>query len=652
MHNWRSKAWWALGIAAAVLLLGAISVHAFFDKARVIEMVQSRVKTAIARDLKIGDLDLQLMPFPALVAKQVTLSNPSWARNKNLVEADSVTAHLKLLPLFGGQIALSTVTINGLRANPELAANGRKSWDFETGVAARSGETRLPQVSTLQIRNAEVSYVNGNTVSKLWKIDQLSAHANSGWRTIQFEARITRNGFPMELSGELADLSKAGVKGAVSGGAIRARWGDAQLALDGQFPLEAALEGTALKVNFQSQSLQGLLGFLAISNGAVAPIKGSAEIGLQQGWISFGQLQVRMGGLTVTGDARVKPFLARPQFDARLSADRLDWPKTLSDAGRPPRPPRPPGELFHTNPFAWPLLVAMERYDGALDARINSFVLHSGVEIKDARARMSFKGDRVQVSQFSGKLLSGSASGSAQLEGRRKSIRVNLEANDISLGEWLAERENKLALTGGPMKISAAVTASGASMKDLAASLTGPVSVQVGAARIQSQKIQEAESLLIGLAPMLSAKDANQVNLACIGARMQFVSGRAEGEPIVGARSDVSQILTGGYIDLREQTLDLSGRIRARSGVSLGISSLAGAVKISGKLLQPQAGLDPSGTPGILARIGAAIATGGASLLVTSIWDAANPASDPCRIVLTAAPQVRSKAQSSASAAQ
>jgi hypothetical protein len=128
---------------------------------------------------------------------------------------------------------------------------------------------------------------------------------------------------------------------------------------------------------------------------------------------------------------------------------------------------------------------------------------------------------------------------------------------------------------------------------------------------------------------------------------MHFVAGRAEAQPIVGARSDVSQILTTGYIDLRQQTLDLRGRVRARSGVSLGISTLAAEVKIAGKILQPEVGFDPAGTPGILARIGTAIATGGASLLITSIWDAANPASDPCQIVF-AAPVHAGQAESAA----
>ncbi len=93
-------------------------------------------------------------------------------------------------------------------------------------------------------------------------------------------------------------------------------------------------------------------------------------------------------------------------------------------------------------------------------------------------------------------------------------------------------------------------------------------------------------------------------------------------------------MLTAGVIDLRRQTLDLRGRVKAVSGVSLGISTLTGDVKIVGRISHPEVSLDPVGTPGALARLGAAIVTGGVSIVGTAIWDAVNSGADPCQVVL------------------
>jgi AsmA family protein len=127
------------------------------------------------------------------------------------------------------------------------------------------------------------------------------------------------------------------------------------------------------------------------------------------------------------------------------------------------------------------------------------------------------------------------------------------------------------------------------------------------------------------------------VNLSCMSAYLPFENGRAAAEPIAGIRSDASQMLGSGYFDLKRQTMDLRGRVRARSGVNLGVANIAGGdLKIAGRIAAPAIGLDPESTPAALARIGAAIMTSGVSILATALWDAANPASDPCQITFSA----------------
>ena len=95
------------------------------------------------------------------------------------------------------------------------------------------------------------------------------------------------------------------------------------------------------------------------------------------------------------------------------------------------------------------------------------------------------------------------------------------------------------------------------------------------------------------------------------------------------------QLLTRGNVDLRDQTLDLHGRVRARSGVNLGVSTFASEVKLTGQIVKPEMNLDESGAVGIIARVGAAIFTSGLSVVATSLWDGANPDSDPCHQVFS-----------------
>jgi uncharacterized protein involved in outer membrane biogenesis len=297
----------------------------------------------------------------------------------------------------------------------------------------------------------------------------------------------------------------------------------------------------------------------------------------------------------------------------------------------------PPGQLFRSNPFAWGLVIFLQKADGRIDLHIKRLISRSGIELQNLKAKMDIDRRRLNIESFSFATLEGSVKGQLKLDGPKKAANLHLETENIMLGQWLAERKSKISMTGGPMRIVADLSAAGTSMKDLVSSMTGPVSISVGPAKLYSKRVQQAEGWMTGLFPVFSESSADHVNLACIGANFPFKSGRAETEPIVGIRSDASQLLTTGYIDFRQETMDLRGKVRARSGVNLGIANIAGSdIKIAGQVARPEIGLDPASAPGALARIGAAILTSGVSLIATAIWDAANPDSDPCQITLKA----------------
>jgi uncharacterized protein involved in outer membrane biogenesis len=638
MANWRKTVLWVSGGLGIALIAGSFALPALIDSERLKALARDKAQTVWARDLAIGDLSLQLRPFPALHIKNVALANPAWAHSKNLLQAAAITAHLELLPLLTGKVSITRLSIDGLKANLEISKDGARSWDLQRAgqpeTASGSAGLDLQNLRAAEVRNADISYQTGKETAQQWHIDDASVKADSGWREVRIDARLSRNEHPMQLQAAFADLSKIGVKGAVSEGNIDVRWGAARLAVNGRIPLEASLQNHALKADFSAESLTDMLGFFGIASQPTAAIKAVADLRDVQGKIAAGNLKISLGKLNITGNARIALSGPKPVINAHLTADRIDWVQTLKDAGRPAVPPKPPGELFYTHPLAWQALAAMQAIGGTLDAQVQSLRLRSGLELKNAKAHMIFDGDQLNMTAFSANLLGGSASGSMQFDGSKQSARINFDATDLLLGQWFSERGKQVAFSGGPMKIKASVSASGASMKALAASMTGPVTISMGRAVIASKKAGEAEALLTGLLPMLSEKDADRVDLACAGARLPFVAGRANAEPIVGARSSASQLLTSGFIDLRQQTLDLRGRVKAASGVSLGLSTLTGDVKIAGKINHPEVSLDPAGTPGALARLGAAVVTGGVSILGIAIWDAANSGADPCQIAL------------------
>lgn len=170
------------------------------------------------------------------------------------------------------------------------------------------------------------------------------------------------------------------------------------------------------------------------------------------------------------------------------------------------------------------------------------------------------------------------------------------------------------------MQVKAKLDSRGESMKQLAAAMTGPVTIRMGPGVYASERAEEAEAKM---AAEFSGSEKRGIRFECVGAMLPFRTGRAEA--VIGAASDISRLMTTGVLDFREQSLELRGRLKPKSGA--GLATVAGDVKITGKMAKPQMSLDH---PAVLARIGAAIASVGLSAAATAVADAASKSDNPC----------------------
>lgn len=633
-----------LVLVALLMLSGIATVKLLLNGERLASFARDRVEARLGRDLTIGEISLQFRPLPTLRIKNAVLGNAPWAKGSDFLQADRLTARLDLTSLLRGRIEIASLAIDGLSINLETSSDNRKNWQFESTLKsalperenANASFASLP-LANVHLTDMRIRYAKHGEPIQDWQVDALDAQTDSGWRNVRIGAELVRNDVPLRAKASFADLSGAGRAGAVSEGSVELFLGAARFAVTGMLPISGSLENHKIKLDFDARSAKELLGFFGFGDIDLAPIKASADLHDEQSAIQAKNLFFQIGQLKISGDATIHATDPKLHYRARLAVDHLDWTQMLRDFGRPPLPPKPPDQLFRDTPLGWRAIVALQAIDGKSDLRIQSVKLRSGIQLKDLKASVDTGEKGVRIEKFSFSMLDGSASGNLLLAGNKRSAKLTLEMNKVSLGKWLAARGHRLALTGGPMDLKASLSAAGLSMRDLAESLSGPVRISVGPAKLHSKQFQQAEGWLVGLAPIFSTNETDHVSLACMSAYLPFENGRAAAEPIAGIRSGASQMLGSGYFDLKRQTMDLRGRVRARSGVNLGVSNIAGGnLKIAGRIAAPGIGLDPESTPAALARIGAAIMTSGVSILATALWDAANPASDPCQITFSA----------------
>nr|WP_217344116.1 AsmA family protein [Noviherbaspirillum sp. L7-7A]MBV0878228.1 AsmA family protein [Noviherbaspirillum sp. L7-7A] len=633
MAGWRGKAL-GVGTLTAALLAGAVLAgQLLLDQQTLIATARDRVQAATGRQLQIATLSVRWLPLPALRATGVALSSPDWAQHRDMIEADQVDMQLSWRALLSGRLAPGAILIRQAGIHLETSADGKRSWHIASDGKASGAHWQYLR----ELRAETIDLVYRNPAGEhLWKIQSMAASSAPSWRNAQLQADLLRGSERMHLEADMADLSQAGQAGASSQGRIVLRLPNASATLSGILPLsQKGSAAMAADLAVQADSAAQAIGFFSAANPVEAP---PAALSLQARLrgadqaLTFDITELKLGSTEASGSLTLRHDSGKPLLEGHLAIPSLDWTTLRREAGKPPLAPLAKGEIFRRDPLPWKSMAALAGVDSRLTLSIDKLRLHSGIRVGQLQASLRGGGGRISIAPFSMALLGGTASGKLNLDGARHAADLTLDASGITLERWFSERGRKLPVTGGPMRIHASLQARGDTQRDIAASADGLITVRGGATVIRSEKAGNAESLLTDLFPLFSERDASQLRLQCFAGRLPLRRGQANGA-LVGARSDASQLLTRGSIDLRQQDVDLRGRVRARNGISLGVALVSGDVVIAGPLAKPKMALDPS-SPGALARLGAAVLTGGLSVVATAAWDAANPAANPCEAAL------------------
>ena len=179
------------------------------------------------------------------------------------------------------------------------------------------------------------------------------------------------------------------------------------------------------------------------------------------------------------------------------------------------------------------------------------------------------------------------------------------------------------------------VSGQGRTVRELAASLNGLFVFQGGGGRMDNNGLD----LLLGdiLGEVFTrvnptAETEAYTYMECHAGAMTFEDGILKAVPGAVMRTDKLDILSSGSINLHNERLDLVFNTRSRKGLGISASkAITPYIKLGGNLAHPQLGLNVKGAA---ISGGAAIATGGLSILAEGMWDRwVATARNPCKLL-------------------
>lgn len=178
--------------------------------------------------------------------------------------------------------------------------------------------------------------------------------------------------------------------------------------------------------------------------------------------------------------------------------------------------------------------------------------------------------------------------------------------------------------TGGKTDVDFALTSTGNSTETLASNLQGNLLVFSREGTIANNSFELISSdILLKLVNTINPfyKKSTNTQLECAVVKSNIVDGKMKFTNSIAIKTSKMIIIADGTINLATERMNLGINPKTRSGVGVDIASLAKFVAIKGPLTKPSVGVSAKGSLKSALSIGAAVSTGGLSLIASNLAD-------------------------------
>ncbi|WP_135077519.1 AsmA family protein [Terasakiella sp. SH-1] len=618
--------------------------------------IAKQAKAATGRDLVIaGDLELDISLSPKVRVDGVSLSNATWGSRAEMVKLKSFAAEMKLMPLLFGDIHIVELVLIEPNILLETDKSGNGNWvmgqtnppEEEKGEASDSSAPPLPAVNSVRIEKARFTYkdgVKGEETSIV--IDTMQAHAADMDDPLNLLFKGAFNQHVVELTGQLGSPESL-MEGKPLDINLALKAAGASFNISGQIKEPAAGKGLNLALTAKSDNIARLAELAGTKVGKVGPFEMAATLSDGDESYKLGGLNMKIGGSDLSGDMMVSLAGKVPHIKVGLNSNLLNI-KDVTPASEETAQTAPaaktektkagkPAKIFPSDPLPLDGLKAVNA-----DIRFNAKkLIVADFALNNVTKIVKLNGGKLNI-QPGFMMGGGKFGGVIDLDGRKlpASLRINLSGQNLGLGQSLQETGVTDLIHGGATQVKLNLAATGKSVAGLMGSLKGKTLVNVGDGKIKSDKVNFlGGDLVTGVLEKLlpSAKSGEFTPFSCMVVNLDFNKGVTKFERTIAIQTNVMNITSSGQVNLANETLDVGVKPEPRGDTAdLGVNAggLAGMVRLTGPLSAPGVGVDAVGTAKAALGLGAAVATGGLSLLVSGLTDKAMSDSDPCATAL------------------
>ena len=556
-------------------------------------------------------------------------------------------------------------TIKGKIKNPKELQGVELTVKLEMkslSTASKLAKKELPKVGALQLSAAitkeqdtlnitdlvldsEIAKLDGNvSLPGVTSIDQLIALLASPMEIPAMEANLAVNlsnanklaAFtreelpdtgPIELN---AKLSKQG--SGVSIEQLTGKVNTLEFMMQGKVADIQNQKGLSLQTSVSVPKLSDLNKLAGTELPKLGPLTASATASDKAGAYQLKDLKLKLANTNIAGNAVINLSGKRPAIDATLTSNLIDLAQLMP--AKEEKKQENKEKVFSAEPLPFASLKAA---DAKLELNAKK-IKTADLDLDNVKLLLSLKNGNLKLSPFAANVGGGKVTLNLGLDGssgKSAILDTTVKATDFqpSTLPHLADK-----LTGGKSNIDINIAGSGASVAEIMGGANGKWLMQMGQATLKStdDKGESKGLILMTFNNVFSGSVGKNTTteISCGVVNADIKDGIATIDKGIAFNTNYMNIIGSGQINLKTEEIRIGIDPQARKGSGLGVGQLAELVAIKGTLANPTAGPSTTAALKTVASAGAAVMTGGLSLLAQGLLDRGLSDDDPCATAL------------------
>ena len=615
------------------------------------ELVQV-VKDKTGREFQInGDLKLAVSLIPTIAVNEVSFGNAGWGTQPDMLTVNRFEAEIALLPLLHGDVRINRLVLVKPDLFLETNAEGIGNWALELASTEGTDKEQAAPVAPsmpgfdvreISVEDARLKYKNGRT-GKTISMDipslTLLTASVDGPISVNLEAIYQAQSISMTATlgplPQLLDDKPYPVD-------MKAAIGSVEVSAIGTIARITQMAGWDLNITAKTDNLTNLGKLSGIELPAAGPINVSGTLLDGEQSYRLQSMQAAIADYIVVGDLEVVLAGERPLLTAGLSTPFIDIRPFTKDK------PQNEKRVFSDSPLPMDGLKAI---DADLKVSIKQLITTS-VELTDVDLALKINNGQLKLSPLKANIAGGNLTANVELTPKGKDLEFTGDFNIKQLTPGLLPKfKEKHPIDDGKTDITFKGTGTGKSVAGIMAGFNGNLLVTVGKGVLQNSSLDLAGAdLMSQTLTMVNpfSQEEKTTELQCAVVRFDIKDGIAATEKGIAMETNRMTVVGGGTINLKTEELDLGARPHPRQGIGIGAGQLAEIVRLGGTLAEPKTKTDTVAAMKTAATVGAAVATGGLSLLAGGLFERTTADEHPCDTALGKNPTKQSTATTAA----